>query len=652
MRRIVMSLLVIGSLVYTTSAWEATTSQNLQITVTSGSNSLLPPNRDASANWKMAGMLSVGGIPNRTTQCGATLNPLGAGQNDANQINNAITGCPAGQVVNLAAGTFTIAEGSYVLLNKGVTLRGAGPASTILTRPAGPGGWSGGCSSSGAWGATFGCNTPGNSPTPIILIGPQRYGNRTTATALTADAAQGGTSVTVNSTTGFAVGQFALLDELSGATWQPEPNQSYVNAGYKQVWASPPDDATCASCYRVVYPYHNPVAPGDHTDVSTYSCWFSNCDRPTNEIKRISAIDTSTKTITFDSPLTDSYRVGHSAQLYYFTPQFLQNAGVENLAVSHGDDSDIELIYCAYCWVQNVDVSLYLNDGIRMIDVFRVQLEGDYIHKAAFPVLGGAGYNISLAWGASEVLIENSISTLANKVMVDRAAGAGSVVAYNYMDAGYTGNNDAWVEIGLNASHMVGSHHVLFEGNYGFNIDTDSTWGNTTYVTYFRNYARGLRAPFTAVDGQVVDDTTCCGPKRAGASHVWDYWFSFVGNVLGSPGQMSGWTYNCVAGTNNIPNKCIWELGYTDITPNGYDPNAVSSAIQDGNYDYVTNSIHWAANDTSHTLPNSFYLGAKPAFFNAGSGYTWPWVEPAGSSQLYTLPAKARYDAGTPFTQP
>jgi hypothetical protein len=45
-------------------------------------------------------------------------------------------------------------------------------------------------------------------------------------------------------------------------------------------------------------------------------------------------------------------------------------------------------------------------------------------------------------------------------------------------------------------------------------------------------------------------------------------------------------------------------------------------------------------------------LTQEPAFFNAGKGYTWPWVNPTGSPQLYTLPAKARYDAGTPFTQP
>jgi hypothetical protein len=38
-----------------------------------------------------------------------------------------------------------------------------------------------------------------------------------------------------------------------------------------------------------------------------------------------------------------------------------------------------------------------------------------------------------------------------------------------------------------------------------------------------------------------------------------------------------------------------------------------------------------------------------PAFFSAGRGYAWPWVNPTGSPQLYTLPAKARYDAGSPF---
>src|SRR6185437_13346171 len=68
---------------------------------------VLPSYDDAYANWKNAGLQSVGGIPNRTTVC-ATVNPLGGGQDDFANIQNAINKCPAGEVVQLGAGAFTV----------------------------------------------------------------------------------------------------------------------------------------------------------------------------------------------------------------------------------------------------------------------------------------------------------------------------------------------------------------------------------------------------------------------------------------------------------------------------------------------------------------------------------------------------------------
>ena len=47
------------------------------------------------------------------------------------------------------------------------------------------------------------------------------------------------------------------------------------------------------------------------------------------------------------------------------------------------------------------------------------------------------------------------------------------MVGYNYMDMGYINTYPGWIDVGLNASHMVGSHHVLFAGNYAFNADSD-----------------------------------------------------------------------------------------------------------------------------------------------------------------------------------
>jgi hypothetical protein len=97
----------------------------------------------------------------------------------------------------------------------------------------------------------------------------------------------------------------------------------------------------------------------------------------------------------------------------------------------------------------------------------------------------------------------------------------------------------------------------------------------------------------------------------------------------------------------------------------GQDPNLTGATgsyiFINGNYDYLNKAVTWQGSPV--TLPNSFYLSSKPAFFTDGSGYPWPWVTPTGSEQIQTgpsgcggtcsaLPAQARWQAGTPFVQP
>jgi hypothetical protein len=246
------------------------------------------------------------------------------------------------------------------------------------------------------------------------------------------------------------------------------------------------------------------------------------------------------------------------------------------------------------------------------------------VHDAAWAQPGGAGYAISFAAGSSESLVENSIVVRANKVMVSRSAGAGSVIGYNYVDEGYINTNGAWQEVGLNGSHMVGPHHMLFEGNYGFNYDSDKTHGSA-----FVN-------PHT---GSTIDDVvqTGNGPQRCAGLGFYSYWHSFVGNVLGRSGAMSGWVYETTFGGGS---RGIWMLGWDDWNPYPVDPKVAATTLRDGNFDYVTNTVHW--DRTAQTIPNSFYLSAKPVFFGS---LTWPWVDPTGTTKLYTLPAKARFDA-------
>ena len=132
---------------------------------------------------------------------------------------------------------------------------------------------------------------------------------------------------------------------------------------------------------------------------------------------------------------------------------------------------------------------------------------------AGYSVNNGGEYPIALDSASTEILITNSITNFGGKGMVARAGGAGSVVSYSYVDDtmydAQSGIGDYWVDMGMNASHYSGPHHVLFEGNWADNLDNDNTHGNSMYMTFFRNQGTGLRTPFTdPSNGDAVNDAT------------------------------------------------------------------------------------------------------------------------------------------------
>jgi hypothetical protein len=410
---------------------------------------------------------------------------------------------------------------------------------------------------------------------------------------------------------------------------------------------------------------HFPVSPGDDNGNSNASgpydstagtppaamSWFSRTDRPTTEIKEIASV--SGNTVTFTSPLTIGYRVSHTAQLTRYTPTgsaskcnsvHVTNAGVESLTISGGADGALRFEAAAYSWAKNVEVTQWIGEGVAINNSFRIEVRDSYIHTGSWPEPGGAGYIISFAAGSSEALIENNILIDACKEMVFRSSGAGSVVAYNYADNSWDFDTPTWVEVGLNASHMAGPHHVLFEGNYSQNFDSDYTHGNAIYLTVFRNWLSGQRRSFTD-QGNI---------RTVGLAYG-SWWDTFIGNVLGRPGQMSGWHYtdpamscdangnNCTGNNAGWKDPDVWKLGYDPerwgMNP---DPQTLSTVVRDGNYDYLTNSQRWHTTAGGFAIPNSMYLKSKPAFFGSNP---WPWVDPT-TGATHILPAKARFDAG------
>lgn len=588
--------------------------------------------RERSTKWQ-PGMMAAGGVPIRTTIC-AALTPSGGTTDDAARIQAAINTCPVGQVVQLSAGTFLINDGQYLRLDKAITLRGAGPGRTILAKTDG---------------AKPFHSSPGAKPSPLVVVGAALFsstGDSTSAAGsveLTSDAVKGEYSIKVADAAGFSPGQIVLLDEASGAAWQKDPQ------GRGKIWAS--------ADWRVVWQKHDPAvqfvddfAPEAlPTTPGSAGAWFSRLDRPTAEIKEIASISGST--VTFTTPIHITYRAGRDAQLSRYTQPHVKNAGVEDLTLTGGDVGNLRFNWAASSWAKNVESTAWLDEGFAIHASFRVELREFYVHDGVWAQPGGGGYAISLSAGSSEILIENGIAVRANKLIAVRSAGAGSVIGYNYMDMSYINNQGYWIETGLNASHMVGPHHVLFEGNYGHNADSDNTHGNSIYLTFFRNHMRGIRATFDNQAGGRIDDAAQSrnGPKRCAGLMAYSYWSSFAGNVLGAAGQMDGWVYE---GSFAGGKPAIWMLGWDAVAPYPVDARVDATTLRHGNFDFLTNTVKWDSAIASRKLPDSLYLKGKPSFFDDGHGYAWPWVDPTGATKLHVLPAKARYDAGTPFAQP
>jgi hypothetical protein len=122
-----------------------------------------------------------------------------------------------------------------------------------------------------------------------------------------------------------------------------------------------------------------------------------------------------------------------------------------------------------------------------------------------------------------------------------------------------------------------------------------------------------------------------------------------VGNVLGAQGKMGGFVYDAT-GPNNFSQSAIWMLGWDGWDPYPYDGQVEATAIRDGNWDWVQAKQSWH-NAQPATLPASLYLpqnAQPPPFFGANP---FPWVDPT-TGKTFTLPAKARFDAGTPNVVP
>lgn len=616
-------------------------------------------------------------ILKKTNGAHVRLAAIVAGTNGIHKPEN--SGASGSLTGSIASTTLTVTAASGDPLNAGDTISGTGvtAGTQIVTQLTGTTGGIGTYTVSHSQTVASRAMTMAYTVDvqPIIQVAPSTFPtpNEPGTQLLTADGLEGTYTVTIADASAFAAGQFVILDELSGASWKPLPlgfgcsdsfdnvsttgctvlpNPPFVWQGDRVAWNMHwptqhfQDDSGTADSSG---PYQG--SPGTPPDAMS---WFSRTDRPTNEMKEIASV--TGNTLTFTSPISLTYRLSHKAEITGYSPTYLgrnsvqtTNAGVEELSMYGGANGNLRFESAAYSWAKHVEGTQWINEGIAIDNSFRIEIRDSYFHTGSWPEPGGAGYAISLADFSSEVLIENNIILDTNKNMVMRSSGTGSVVAYNYADDSWDFDTPVWQEVGLNASHMAGSHHVLFEGNYSHNFDSDYTHGNAIYMTVFRNVLTGQRRDFDNTGGNV---------RAIGAAY--GSWFdTFIGNILGAIGMAPGFEYDYTdismscdtSGNHCTGNNATWAAG--DVWKMGYDPErftmnpdpqTLATMVRDGNYDVVTNSQRWHNTPRGFRIPDSLYLKSKPSFFGS---MAWPWSNPA-TGKIYTLPAKARYDAGTP----
>jgi len=517
----------------------------------------------------------------RTTICATVTDaPYGAKgdglADDSAAIQAALDACPPGQVVFVPAGVYRLGTGLAV--PSGIVLRGAGPDKTRLE----------------------GDQTPEKS---IVQAGSWDEPD-SPVTDVTSGLEKGSTKLGVASTAEFVAGDFVIVDQKND------------------------DDLVRVS--------------GQDTDPSESGCvWGSREDgtRLLGQIVEIQSIDAASGTVEIDPPLAMPHAPGLMPQMIRFRKQMTRDVGIEDLAVAdrsyRGDNNaNIRFWGVAYSWIKNVESADVSGRHIQLTESFRCEVREAYVHHAQVYNPGANAYGIAVEIQTSETLVEDNIVFHLNAGLMLDSAGPGNVVGYNFSDEMF-GNNypDAsWLYADLVANHCAHPFMNLYEGNQGSQISSDNIHGSSSHQTFYRNNVDRRHADYDHT-GNVVSVVFAANNR----------FMNVVGNVLGRPGDdaLSGAAYQ-QSGGNCLETVSVFKLGYPSNCAVGtvVDPEVESTILRHGNFDYVGGSTVWDPSIEEQTLPPSFYLLAKPAWWSAAP---WPPIGSDVNGYVNDVPAKERF---------
>jgi hypothetical protein len=295
-------------------------------------------------------------------------------------------------------------------------------------------------------------------------------------------------------------------------------------------------------------------------------------------------------------------------------------AGFENLRFdgSKHDIGGTQIILiqgCAYCWVKNLETYMTgSNSGSAHVE-FDYSFGGEVRDSAMHDQRSGAsgsGYGIYLQFANSAIKAENNILYHNRHWVVFQGAAAGNTFLYNYADDGYT--DDLTYLASGRTSHGAHPFMNLFEGNIISHITADDFSGTSSHTVFFRNWIRGGESNHVYSGGSGIQSFPPDNGFDAVDLYPGQTYYSFVDNVLGNAGLGGGisgtWskaTLSTFDEYSSPDNPTVYSMGGSL----GSTPSSASTAILQGNYDYLTQGVAYG---TGATYAPSLYYSTKPAF--------------------------------------
>jgi hypothetical protein len=343
-------------------------------------------------------------------------------------------------------------------------------------------------------------------------------------------------------------------------------------------------------------------------------------------------------TLTIDPPLElTNWRTSQNPGVWWLGRSITQD-GVEDLTLDMAADgtshNGISFVNAYKCWVRNVRGVNGARNHVAGVHSSRLNIENNYFYGTK----GGAtqSYGIEMLSDASD-LIQNNICQHVVACIVN-GQDYGSVFSYNYgFDDGVNGTT--WLMALLSGDHDVAGND-LFEGNDSNVLNQDDTHGTGTTITAFRNRLSGQGVPYKTNNASWRAYTTTAFMR---ANNI-------VGNILGTVGSQT----NYQTTTNFGP--AVYGMNFNNVTTN--DPLLLGTQLRWGNYDTASAAVRWCGNSSSPgwsttcasaseipttgvpflngnpvpastSLPASFYLSARPAFWTTPFGTPpWPAIGP------------------------